>query len=97
MHYIHDSSYKQISNKVHSELETDSFKGFLFSCEEHKLNHQNSGLGSLSVPERATSGLVVLIFTLCYQNIFSLTNIHCLLSAKEFDSPNIGFYNELPF
>jgi len=30
-------------------------------------------------------------------NQFSLTNINCLLSAKEFDGPNIEFCNELVF
>lgn len=56
-----------------------------------------SYLDSLSVLGSTTSGLVLLIFTLCYQNIFSLININCLLSAKEFDGPDIEFCNELGF
>lgn len=73
---IHDNNYNHITNKVHSELETNkSFKGFLFSWEEHKLKHQSS-VFLLRIVDIwvacqcwSVNGPVLLTST-CYPNIF---------------------------
>lgn len=74
--YIRDSNYKQIANKANSKLETKNFPRRVHACLGRMQIKTTKWFVSLKDCWRAcqcwsaTSGLVLLIFTLCYQNIF---------------------------
>lgn len=89
---------------MHAELQTKGFKGFMFAWEEHKLKHQSSSFPLRIVViwiacqrEQCNKWASGIDFHLVLPKHFSLTNINCLLSAREFDGPDIEHYNELAF